>query len=76
MIAGVEIHFKNECLIEDISIDKNWTARCNKNKFILYSDNLASMRKDFEINFIKFSEIEKITISDKYGNNLKSRLYQ
>ena len=70
-LGGIEVHFNNTCSIFDTLIDENWIARCNKNKFILYSNNLNSMEKDFIINFNKYSIIKNIIVSDRDGNKIK-----
>jgi len=75
-IGGIEVHFKNECILKSTLIDNNWVARCNNNKFILYSNDLKLMKKDFIINFSKFSSIDRVIVSDKYGNRIKSRIYK
>ena len=65
-LGGIEVHFKNECILENSSIDKNWISRCNNNKFILYSNDLSSMNKDFVINFNNKLAIHKVIVSDKF----------
>ena len=73
-LAGLEIHFKDNCNIIQSSIDNNWVARSHNKKFILYSNDLKSMSKDFSIKFDKYSKIDKIIATNKNGSVIKSRI--
>ena len=75
-IGGIEIHFHKDCNILNSVIDNNWVIRNYKNKVILYSADLKSMKRDFTINFDIFSNISKVIISDKNGYYLQSRIYK
>jgi hypothetical protein len=75
-MGGIEIHFDKNCEILSSFIDKNWVIRNYKNKIILYSPTLKSMKKDFSITCSQFSKINKIIISDKNGASINSRLYK
>ena len=75
-LAGIEIHFKNNCKILSSKIDDNWIIRNHDNKVILYSSDLKSMSKNFSIKFDRYSKIDKIIISDKSGSVVKSRIYK
>ena len=75
-LGGIEIHFDKNCNILSSVIDKNWVIRNYKNKIILYSSDLKSMKKDFSITFDKYSKINKIIISDQNGASINSRLYK
>ena len=76
LIGGIEIHFDKDCNIVESFIDNDWVIRNYQNKVILYNPNLKSMKNDFSINFDKFSNINKIIISDKNGFAIKSRIYK
>jgi len=75
-LAGIEIHFKNNCKILSSKIDDNWIIRNHDNKVILYSSDLKSMSKNFSIKFDRYSRIDKIITSDKNGSLIKSRIYK
>jgi len=75
-LAGIEIHFKNKCMILNSKIDDNWTIRNHENKVILYSNDLKSMRKTFSIKFDRYSKVDKIIVSNKSGSLMKSRIYK
>ena len=75
-IGGIEIHFEKNCKILSSVIDENWVVRNYKNKIILYSPSLSSMKKDFIIKCNQFSKIKKIIISDKNGSSINYRLYK
>jgi len=75
-LAGIEIHFKNNCKILSSKIDDNWIIRNHDNKVILYSSDLKSMSKNFSIKFDRYSKIDKIITSDKNGSLIKSRIYK
>jgi len=75
-LAGIEIHFKNKCMILNSKIDDNWTIRNHENKVILYSNDLKSMRKAFSIKFDRYSKVDKIIVSNKSGSLMKSRIYK
>ena len=75
-LAGIEIHFKNQCKVLSSEIDDNWIMRNYNNKVILYSNNLKVMTKTFSIKFDRYSSIDKIIISDKNGSLIKSRIYK
>lgn len=75
-LAGIEIHFKNNCKILSSKIDDNWIIRNHDNKVILYSSDLKSMSKNFSIKFDRYSMIDKIITSDKNGSLIKSRIYK
>ena len=76
LIGGIEIHFDKNCKVSSSVIDKDWVMRHYKNKIILYSPHLKSMKQDFSINCDKFSKINKIIISDKSGFPMKFRIYK
>jgi len=67
-LAGLEIHFKNKCKILDSTIDDNWVIRIHGNKVILYSTDLKSMRKSFQIKFDRNSKINSVIASNKKGS--------
>ena len=75
-LAGIEIHFKNNCKILSSKIDDNWIIRNHDNKVILYSSDLKSMSENFSIKFDRYSRIDKIITSDKNGSLIKSRIYK
>jgi hypothetical protein len=75
-LAGIEIHFKNKCMILNSKIDDNWTIRNHENKVILYSNDLKSMSKTFSIKFDRYSKVDKIIVSNKNGSLMKSRIYK
>ena len=75
-IGGIEVHFDKNCKILSSVIDENWVVRNYKNKIILYSPSLSSMKKDFIIKCNQFSKINKIIISDKNGSSINYRLYK
>ena len=75
-LAGIEIHFKNKCMILNSKIDDNWTIRNHENKVILYSNDLKSMSKTFSIKFDRYSNVDKIIVSNKSGSLMKSRIYK
>ena len=71
-IAGIEIHFKNNCKILGSVIDDNWTIRNHNNKVILYSNDLQPMSKSFSINFDRYSKINELIISAENGSLIKT----
>ncbi len=75
-LAGIEIHFKNKCMILNSKIDDNWIIRNHENKVILYSNDLKSMSKTFSIKFDRYSKVDKIIVSNKSGSLMKSRIYK
>tara|TARA_B100000686_G_C16611333_1_gene873978 strand:- start:361 stop:1146 length:786 start_codon:yes stop_codon:yes gene_type:complete len=76
LIGGLEIHFDKNCNIVESFIDNNWVIRNYKNKVILYSSNLKSMKNDFSFKFDQNLKIKKIILSDKNGIELRSRVYK
>ncbi len=42
----IEIHFKNENKITNITADENWVIKNNIDKVILYSKDLNSMKSN------------------------------
>ena len=75
-LAGIEIHFKNNCKVLSSIIDDDWIIRTYNNKVILYSNDLKSMRKSFSIKFDKTYNIDKVIVSNKSGSSMKSRIYK
>ena len=63
LIGGLEIHFDKNCNIVESFIDNNWVIRNYKNKVILYSPNLKSMKNDFS-----FSCSSSIRFYFNWGN--------